>query len=108
MNSKPIFNSGNSTLSLGASVAGSVIYNAEAYDNDGETLTYALEDSLNISLAGEELDGNITIAMFNEIAPLHVNRIETLAVEGAYNGVIFHRVIDGFMAQTGDVQYGKN
>ncbi len=107
MNSKPVFSSGTHTLSLDNAAAASVIYDADAYDNDGETLTYTLLDSINISVAGDEINGNITIAMFDDVAPLHVNRIETLVMEGAYNGVIFHRVIDGFMAQTGDVEYGK-
>ncbi|MVZ98742.1 peptidylprolyl isomerase [Sphingorhabdus sp. IMCC26285] len=46
--------------------------------------------------------GRVTIQLFPEIAPMHVERIKTLARQGFYNGVIFHRVIDGFMAQTGD------
>ena len=51
--------------------------------------------------------GVVRIALLPDIAPGHVERIKTLAEEGAYNGVIFHRVIDGFMAQTGDVQHGN-
>ncbi|AHM05382.1 Peptidyl-prolyl cis-trans isomerase [Roseibacterium elongatum DSM 19469] len=47
------------------------------------------------------------IDLFEEVAPNHVERIVTLAGEGAYDDVVFHRVIDGFMAQTGDVQYGR-
>ncbi len=46
--------------------------------------------------------GRITIEMLPDIAPKHVKRIKTLTREGFYNGVVFHRVIDGFMAQTGD------
>lgn len=46
--------------------------------------------------------GRVTIQMFPETAPAHVERIKTLTRQGFYNGVIFHRVIDGFMAQTGD------
>jgi peptidylprolyl isomerase len=41
------------------------------------------------------------------VAPNHVEQITALAADGAYDGVVFHRVIDGFMAQTGDVQHGK-
>ena len=41
------------------------------------------------------------------MAPQHVERILTLASNGSYDGIVFHRVIDGFMAQTGDVQFGK-
>lgn len=50
--------------------------------------------------------GEITIALNAEAAPQHVERIVTLAREGAYDGVAFHRVIEGFMAQTGDVACG--
>jgi len=47
-------------------------------------------------------DGRVTIELFADKAPNHVKRIKELAREGFYNGVVFHRVIDGFMAQTGD------
>ena len=47
-------------------------------------------------------DGRVTIELLPEKAPNHVKRIKELAREGFYNGVVFHRVIDGFMAQTGD------
>lgn len=46
--------------------------------------------------------GRVTIQLYPEVAPGHVDRIKTLARQGFYNGVVFHRVIDGFMAQTGD------
>ncbi len=52
-------------------------------------------------------DGVVDIELLPEIAPLHVERIVTLTNEGLYNGVVFHRVIDGFMAQTGDVKNGN-
>ncbi len=52
-------------------------------------------------------DGVVDIELLPELAPLHVERIVTLTERGDYDGVAFHRVIDGFMAQTGDVQYGK-
>tara|TARA_A100001011_G_scaffold303715_1_gene317874 strand:+ start:1170 stop:1685 length:516 start_codon:yes stop_codon:yes gene_type:complete len=51
--------------------------------------------------------GKVICRLFKEIAPNHVNRIIELVDEKAYNNVVFHRVIDGFMAQTGDVQYGN-
>ena len=51
--------------------------------------------------------GKVICRLFQEIAPNHVNRIIELVEEKAYNNVVFHRVIDGFMAQTGDVQYGN-
>tara|TARA_B100000780_G_C21002851_1_gene401261 strand:- start:385 stop:870 length:486 start_codon:yes stop_codon:yes gene_type:complete len=53
-------------------------------------------------------DGDVEIELYPKIAPNHVKRIETLANEGKYDGVVFHRVIDGFMAQTGDVKYGNS
>lgn len=51
-------------------------------------------------------DGDVTIALRPDLAPKHVEQIKALVREGAYDNVAFHRVIDGFMAQTGDVQYG--
>jgi len=54
-----------------------------------------------------EAQGEVVIELFDDLAPKHVDRILTLAREGAYDGVVFHRVIDGFMAQTGDVQHGR-
>ena len=52
--------------------------------------------------------GEVEIELYSKIAPNHVKRFETLANEGKYDGVVFHRVIDGFMAQTGDVKYGNS
>jgi peptidylprolyl isomerase len=51
--------------------------------------------------------GEILIQLLPQIAPQHVARVKTLAAKGAYDGVAFHRVIRGFMAQTGDVEHGK-
>ena len=53
-------------------------------------------------------DGDVKIELFPDVAPKHVERIKTLANEGKYNNVVFHRVIEGFMAQTGDVQFGNS
>ena len=53
-------------------------------------------------------DGDVDIELYSKIAPNHVKRFETLANEGKYDGVVFHRVIDGFMAQTGDVKFGSS
>ncbi|HJN84086.1 MAG TPA: peptidylprolyl isomerase [Candidatus Pelagibacter bacterium] len=53
-------------------------------------------------------DGEVKIELFSDIAPSHVERIKTLADDGKYDNVVFHRVIDGFMAQTGDVQFGNS
>ena len=65
------------------------------------------ENVLVIEIAGEGA-GIVEILMRPDVAPLHVARIKELARSGAYDGVVFHRVIDGFMAQTGDVMFGKN
>ena len=53
-------------------------------------------------------DGDVIIELFEDIAPNHVERFKKLASERKYDGVVFHRVIDGFMAQTGDVQFGNS
>ena len=53
-------------------------------------------------------DGDLKIELFPDVAPNHVKRIIELANSGKYDGVVFHRVIDGFMAQTGDVQFGNS
>ena len=53
-------------------------------------------------------DGNVVIELYNDIAPNHVKRFKQLAEEKKYDGVVFHRVIDGFMAQTGDIQFGNS
>ncbi len=52
-------------------------------------------------------DGDVVVKLLEDSAPKHVERIVTLANEGAYDNVAFHRVIDGFMAQTGDVENGN-
>ena len=51
-------------------------------------------------------DGDVKIEMFPDVAPNHVKRITELANNGNYDNVVFHRVIDGFMAQTGDIKFG--
>ena len=53
-------------------------------------------------------DGPVLIELFPDKAPGHVERIKKLAEEGKYDGVAFHRVIDGFMAQTGDIEFGNS
>ncbi|MFK4823234.1 peptidylprolyl isomerase [Paenochrobactrum sp. BZR 588] len=55
----------------------------------------------------ETTKGTVAIELFPDLAPGHVARIKELAREGAYDGVVFHRVINDFMAQTGDVKFGK-
>ena len=53
-------------------------------------------------------DGIVVIETRPDLAPKHVSQIKQLISEGQYNGVVFHRVIDGFMAQTGDVEFGNS
>ena len=68
---------------------------------------------LNQAIAKENImilqlkDGDVIIELFNDIAPNHVERFKKLSEEKKYDGVVFHRVIDGFMAQSGDVQFGN-
>ena len=64
------------------------------------------ENIMVIEVEGEA-NGLIEIQLLPNVAPLHVERIKILARDGLYNDVVFHRVIDGFMAQTGDVKFGK-
>ncbi len=66
--------------------------------------TYAKDDIMILKLK----DGEVLIELFNEVAPNHVKRFKLLASEKKYDGVVFHRVIRGFMAQTGDVEFGNS
>ena len=61
---------------------------------------------MKITVAGDA-NGVVVIDLLEDVAPLHVERMTNLANKGKYDNVVFHRVIDGFMAQTGDVKYGK-
>ena len=69
---------------------------------------------INQSIAQENImilklkDGDVKIELFEDVAPNHVKRIKELADSGKYDNVVFHRVIDGFMAQTGDVKFGNS
>jgi len=69
---------------------------------------------INQSIAQENImilklkDGDVKIELFEDVAPNHVKRIKELADKGKYDNVVFHRVIDGFMAQTGDVKFGNS
>jgi len=63
---------------------------------------------LEIEVVGETVSGTVQIDLLEDVAPLHAAQITALAEQGAYDGVVFHRVIEGFMAQTGDVRFGKN
>ena len=66
--------------------------------------SYAKENIMILKLK----NGDVLIELFDEIAPKHVERFKLLIKEKKYDGVVFHRVIDGFMAQTGDVEYGNS
>ncbi|HBS99417.1 peptidylprolyl isomerase [Salipiger marinus] len=68
----------------------------------------ALAAGLDVQVEGEGATGTFHIELYDDVAPEHAARIVALAESGAYDGVVFHRVIEGFMAQTGDVQYGKS
>ena len=85
-------------LALALALAATPLAAQNAEDGAGPNLV--------IEVAGEAA-GTVVIDLLPDVAPLHVEQITSLAEEGAYNGVVFHRVIDGFMAQTGDVQFGK-
>ena len=66
-----------------------------------------LATGLQIEVAGEGANGVITVDLLEDVAPNHVAHIAALAADGIYDNVVFHRVIEGFMAQTGDVANGK-
>ena len=70
---------------------------SQAADGPGPNLTIEV---------GGATTGSIVIDMLPDLAPKHVAQITALAAKGAYDGVVFHRVIEGFMAQTGDVEHG--
>ena len=76
-------------------------------------LTFATQEAIAVEIKDPEntlvlelKDGEVLIELLPDVAPKHVERVKTLAREGEYDGVAFHRVIPGFMAQTGDVEHG--
>lgn len=84
-------------------VAGSAMAQSPAAeDGPGPNMMIEIAD------AEGKAKGTITLDLQADTAPKHVERLVELARSGAYDGVVFHRVIDGFMAQTGDVQYGQS
>ena len=66
--------------------------------------SFAKEDIMILKLK----DGDVIIELFNDVAPNHVERFKKLSLEKKYDGVVFHRVINNFMAQTGDVEFGNS
>ena len=66
--------------------------------------SYAKENIMILKLK----NGDVLIELFDDMAPKHVERFKMLAKGKKYDGVVFHRVIEGFMAQTGDVEYGNS
>ena len=90
-----------SVMRLLSLLLGSLILMTAATANAQPAATPAAldpENTLNIQLK----DGTVVIQLLPEVAPNHVARIKELTRKGFYNGIVFHRVIDGFMAQTGD------
>lgn len=85
-------------LALGGVLLSQAPVLAQAVDGPGPNLV--------IDVQGQA-SGQVVIDLLPDLAPKHVEQVVALAREGAYDGVVFHRVIDGFMAQTGDVQFGK-
>lgn len=89
---------------LGAALA--LGLGAQVLAQDGTTVPDGPGPNLVLQIGGSET-GKVVIDLLPDVAPKHVAQITALAKEGAYDDVVFHRVIDGFMAQTGDVQFGK-
>lgn len=79
----------------------SAVSASEATDGPGPNLV------IEVASADGTAKGTIVLDLLADKAPKHVERLTTLAREGKYDGVVFHRVIDGFMAQTGDVEHGR-
>ncbi|MEM6463291.1 MAG: peptidylprolyl isomerase [Pseudomonadota bacterium] len=82
-------------LAVAAALAVAFLASASAQPAPENTMTITLKD------------GDVVIELLPDVAPGHVERIRDLANEGTYDNVAFHRVIEGFMAQTGDVQFGN-
>jgi peptidylprolyl isomerase len=85
-------------LAVALTLAATPTLAQDAVDGPGPNLV--------IEVAGAA-NGTIVIDLLPDVAPKHVAQIVALAESGAYDNVVFHRVIDGFMAQTGDVRFGK-
>lgn len=93
-------------FALGVGILGASWLNIASVNADTSVPEGHSGPVMSIEVAGEA-QGTIRIALRDDLAPEHVERLVTLAERGDYDGVVFHRVIDGFMAQTGDVANGK-
>ena len=85
-------------LAMALTLAAMPTFAQDATDGPGPNLVIEVSGKAN---------GTIVIDLLPDVAPKHVAQIVALAESGAYDNVVFHRVIDGFMAQTGDVRFGK-
>jgi peptidylprolyl isomerase len=104
MSDTRLFINGIAVAALG--IAGAGLLYAQTSESGGEHAD-GPGQNLIIEVAGEGANGTVVIDLRNDLAPKHAARMVELAQKGAFDNVVFHRVIDGFMAQTGDVQYGK-
>jgi peptidylprolyl isomerase len=91
---------------LGLAVLGGWVLSQSASPALAQAAVDGPGPNLVIEIAGAA-NGTVVIDMLPDLAPLHVAQITALARDGKYDGVVFHRVIDGFMAQTGDVEFGN-
>lgn len=93
-------------FAVGVAIMGAYYVSTLPTPAEAQTAEDGPGPNLEITVAGTA-NGTVVIDMLPDVAPQHVAQITALAGEGAYDGVVFHRVIDGFMAQTGDVSNGR-
>ncbi|TVP71951.1 MAG: peptidylprolyl isomerase [Rhodobacteraceae bacterium] len=93
-------------FALGFAILGASWLNVKSVQADTTVPSDHSGPVMVIEVAGEA-NGTMRIALRDDLAPMHVERLVTLAERGEYDGVVFHRVIEGFMAQTGDVANGR-
>ena len=85
MNGALVLTSNSISPPLSEAQASSLVYDANVNNSDSRTLTYSLVNNINIFVAGEKSDGKINIALFDEIAPSHSDRLSSLAKDRAYD-----------------------
>ena len=93
-------------FAVGVGILATTSLNTSRADADTQVPSDHSGPVMTIDVAGQA-NGSIRIALRDDLAPEHVERVVTLAERGDYDGVVFHRVIEGFMAQTGDVEHGQ-